>query len=144
MAVQTEAYAAQLERNKEWKRRNRSTLRGGLQQLLATSKFNATKTANGVEREREWDLSLELLLTLWEEQGGRCALTGREMTNIRGRGHTGRVDSNVSIDRIDPTQGYVPGNVQLVCAVANRMKTNLSQADFVAMCREVIQIADGA
>jgi hypothetical protein len=39
--------------------------------------------------------------------------------------------------------GYLVGNVQLVCRIANTAKTNLTTADFVALCRAVIENANG-
>ena len=33
-------------------------------------------------------------------------------------------DTTASIDRIDPNKGYVRGNVQILSALANRIKTN--------------------
>ena len=33
-------------------------------------------------------------------------------------------DATASIDRIDPNKGYVKGNVQILSAMANRIKTN--------------------
>jgi hypothetical protein len=33
-------------------------------------------------------------------------------------------DSSPSLDRVDPTKGYVPGNVVVISKLANRIKTN--------------------
>jgi len=41
-----------------------------------------------------------------------------------GTGHTGAADNALSIDRIDPAEGYVRGNIQLMSMRANRIKNN--------------------
>ena len=55
----------------------------------------------------------------------------------------GVVPTNCSIDRIDSSFGYEPGNVQLVCRAANVAKSNLSTSDFVNLCRAVVEISNG-
>lgn len=52
-----------------------------------------------------------------------CPLLGVHLTRIFGQG---RVDSNISIDRIDSTQGYTPDNIWVISWLANRMKQNAS------------------
>lgn len=55
-------------------------------------------------------------MAVYEAQGGLCCYSGVAMTTIRGRG---RVDTNVSIDRIDNSLPYVKGNVVLCCYYLN-------------------------
>lgn len=85
-------------------------------------------------------LSLDALETLWFSQNGNCALTGWPMTMELAKGV---VPTNCSIDRKDSTIGYVPGNVQLVCRAANVAKHDLSQSDFLNMCRAVLENLNG-
>jgi hypothetical protein len=42
----------------------------------------------------------------------------------------------VSVDRIDSSKGYVPGNVQLVCKWVNLAKQDYSNDDMEAVLRE--------
>jgi hypothetical protein len=58
------------------------------------------------------------------------------MTYLAGNG---RVATNISIDRIDSSAGYVRGNVQFVCDVVNRMKQDLPQNEFFVWCRRVLE-----
>lgn len=85
-------------------------------------------------------LSLDALETLWFSQNGRCAITGWPLTMELGNGV---VPTNLSIDRIDSSLGYVPGNVQLVCRCVNVAKSDLSISDFINMCRAVAEANNG-
>lgn len=84
-------------------------------------------------------ISVDALELIWNSQGGKCALTGWDMTMELGRGS---VPTNCSIDRINSSLGYEVGNVQLVCRAANVAKSNLSLSDFVALCRSVAEVHD--
>lgn len=85
-----------------------------------------------------FDIDLGYLLQLYAQQQGRCALSGVEMTYCAG---SGRVNTNISIDRIDSSIGYVRGNVQFVCDVANRMKQDLSQEELLVWCKKILEVA---
>jgi hypothetical protein len=80
-------------------------------------------------------IAFEFLMELWKEQNGRCAITGIEMTHLAGEGRT---QTNVSIDRIDSSIGYVEGNIQLVCKIVNVMKSELSLADLKLWCKRIL------
>jgi hypothetical protein len=56
------------------------------------------------------------------------------------------LDNNPSIDRIDPSRGYVKGNVEVVSLLANRIKSNASPSDImkVAIRLAAMQRADSA
>lgn len=41
----------------------------------------------------------------------------------------GAADNSPSIDRIDPSKGYVPGNVWIISSKANAMKSNATLAE---------------
>lgn len=86
-----------------------------------------------------FDIDLGFLLQLYESQGGKCALSGVEMTYFAGNG---RVDTNISIDRIDSSKGYLRSNVQFVCAIVNRMKQDSTEEQFFEWCRRVLEKRD--
>jgi hypothetical protein len=69
---------------------------------------------------------------LYQNQQGRCALTGRAMTAVPN-------DPNkMSLDRIDNNGAYEVGNIQLTTAVANFAKQGLSVPDLVRLATDVI------
>lgn len=78
-------------------------------------------------RQRSKTLGLAFLSQMYESQAGRCAVSGLEMTRVFGRG---RVYTNISIDRIDSSIGYEPGNVRLVCLAVNLMKLEMDDCEF--------------
>ncbi len=84
---------------------------------------------------RDSDVTPELLWEIWQEQEGRCPVSGVGMTYIRGRG---KVPTNVSIDRIDSRKGYTKGNIHLVCYQANMMKGLLGPRDLMFWCRAIL------
>lgn len=81
-------------------------------------------------------LDAAYLRMLYDEQSGRCALTGFEMTHLAGHG---RQPLNVSIDRIDSARGYTRDNVQLVCWRANSLKSDASLNDLYAWCSAIVR-----
>ncbi len=66
----------------------------------------------------------EYISSLWEKQGGLCYFTGLRMTK-----ELDRLDT-VSIDRLDPSLGYEPGNVVLATKAANFAKSGHSESEF--------------
>jgi len=64
----------------------------------------------------ESDIEPEYLARLWEEQEGRCALTGWTM-QLEPSDSTS--PNQASLDRIDNQKGYIRGNVRFLCLMAN-------------------------
>jgi hypothetical protein len=96
-------------------------------QKLTSSIFN--RKSKGIRNiAAEWmenkDSLREYLKWLYKEQGGKCALSGQEMTFER------YCENVVSVDRIDSSRGYVKGNIHLTTWWANKMKMDLTLDDF--------------
>lgn len=72
----------------------------------------------------------------FQEQGGKCALTGWDLSID----HSSKAASNrtASLDRIDSSKGYEPGNIQWVHKDVNQMKWELSNSRFVDVCKAVV------
>jgi len=67
----------------------------------------------------------------------KCPFLDVPLTYIRGQGRQG---SNLSIDRIDSTKGYVKGNIQIISDLANRMKQNATPNQLVAFAKGVLRV----
>jgi hypothetical protein len=74
---------------------------------------------------------------LWEKQGGRCAITGVEMTFGSDAFKTDRY-TTISIDRIDCYRLYDIDNIQLVCLWVNIAKYTLPMEAFKEWCKLVV------
>ena len=75
---------------------------------------------------------------LWDTQHGKCAISGIDMTYIA---NCGRIPTNVSVDRIDSSKGYIKGNVQLVCMAVNQMKNDLDMQTLLTFCDAIVSNA---
>lgn len=85
----------------------------------------------------EWEITSEDLADLWEQQGGRCAISNLIMTHHRDG--SGNKAFNASIDRINPEVGYLKQNVQLVCYTVNILKHNLSPDEFFFWIKSIYE-----
>ena len=85
----------------------------------------------------EYDVSGEYLWKLYQNQSGKCAYTGRNITFANDYRNKWQ-DQTASLDRIDSTKGYVEGNVQWVHKKVNAMKWEYSDQEFLQVCRDVV------
>lgn len=69
----------------------------------------------------------EYALDLMKKQEGRCALTGLKMLLD---GEPGDDQCRYSLDRIDSSKHYEPGNLQVVCKFANLWKGAMQNEEF--------------
>ena len=76
----------------------------------------------------DFDLDLEYLRSIYPTDS-KCPILGYVMKPSQGL--LGGDDYSPSLDRINPRLGYVKGNVEFVCSLANKMMSNASGKDLV-------------
>ena len=127
--LQTYCKDCQCEKSKKWA----STLDGFIKRLHLDMRHNAKKRA----KELKIEISTDDIKELYENQKGLCALTGIPMTTdtymTKGNQHIIN-KMNISIDRINSDLGYIKENIQLVGAMINRMKSDLTNKEFIDFC----------
>lgn len=98
---------------------------------ITGEKFAAIKNRYK-NRKMKFNITVEYIESLLEEQDFKCKLTGIKLT------YDGYNKSfNASLDRIDSTIGYVKGNVQWIHKDVNLMKNNLDEQYFIELCNSV-------
>jgi hypothetical protein len=90
----------------------------------------SVKQRAGTSRGYQWDLTIEDVWAMYEEQDRICELSGVAI----GWSEKG-LTATASIDRIDSTEGYIKGNVQLVHKDVNFMKQQFDQDYFIELCK---------
>ena len=88
-------------------------------------------------RNLEFNIDLAYLIDILQTQNNRCALTGWELEFTHGGGLHRTNPLVCTMDRINNNQGYIRGNVQLTCWHPNKIKNNMSNDDFIKMCKAV-------
>lgn len=94
--------------------------------------------ASARTRHIEYNITNEYIWSLFLEQERKCKYTGIPLffskTNLEHR----MGESNASLDRIDPSLGYIVGNVQWTHKRINIMKGNMSEGEFLNFCEAVV------
>lgn len=88
-----------------------------------------------IKKNIPFNLTIEYLEELWNKQNGICVISGIKMT------HTileGKLSTNASLDKINPSLGYIQENVQFVCNRVNMMKSDMSIQDLIYFCKLII------
>jgi len=93
-------------------------------------------------KEVSYDLTVDYLVKLWNEQEGRCYYTGRKMNFVPRRGRCGKTNpDNFSLDRLNPNEGYVKGNVKWCCWIVNTSKNLMTEREFYEFCKLILKRA---
>jgi len=84
------------------------------------------------DRNLDFSISIDDLNVLFLEQGGKCALTGKDLffTSRRGIG-------NASLDLKNNALGYVKGNIQWIDKNVSLIKSTLSTERLLDICRKI-------
>lgn len=93
------------------------------------------KRAN--RKDLSYDLTSIYLKQLYDEQQGKCAISGIAMTLGRKRKQNVKSLKNASVDRIDNSKGYVKGNVQFVCLGINYMRNSFSIEEATLFIKDI-------
>lgn len=79
-----------------------------------------------------FEVSIEYLWNLFQEQKQICAITGDYIPSI----------DEASLDRVDSSKGYIEGNVQWVTYQANVSKHTMTMEQLYEFCRKVLNHAN--
>ena len=92
---------------------------------------------NAKTKKRVFDISIKDGWDLFLQQNRKCSLSGVDL--YFSPNTSNRHGTNASLDRIDSKKGYTIDNVQWVTKKINMAKQNVSQNEFIEMCKLVSQ-----
>jgi YHS domain-containing protein len=98
------------------------------------------------QEKNQSDITLEYLKELWESQKGVCPYTGWQLRlppNTKSWNEKDNRLTRASLDRIDPSMGYVRGNLQFVSHMANIAKGDFSDDELKEFCLAVAEQVSG-
>ncbi len=120
----------------EWRQENYEDVKKILTFLAA----NLRRAANRGDTSKEIGVDLDYVYDVGASQDFLCALTGVELEFTRGGTYWGGKWCNpnsCTIDRIDNSKGYIPGNIQLVTWQANCMRNHWALDELIDFCKDV-------
>jgi hypothetical protein len=115
---------------RKWRTEHTDPFQYNLKKSFTLAKHHSKKIG------REFTITFDEVLALWEAQGGRCAISGVPMDHFPGDGERRR--NKVTMDRIDCARGYTPDNVWLITDWANRAKSDLTREELLLFAHGVI------
>lgn len=127
--------------NKKWRD---DQIRNGNLKVYMTSKICSYK-GNAKTQNVPFNLTLDYLIQLMEQQKRKCYYTGEPLTMQSNRGCGKRsitLPSNrtqASLDRLVPELGYVEGNVVWCGWLINTCKNMLNETEFYQMCHHILK-----
>ena len=86
-------------------------------------------------RKLDFKVNKEDLIEIYHKQNGICPLSKVKMTYKAG---VGGLPTNLSIDRINSKLGYTKKNTRFVCHVINILRHDLSDIQFLNLCKKII------
>lgn len=87
------------------------------------------------DRSIEFSVTMEYAWGIFETQNRRCALSGELL--VFGINKKNSL-TTASIDRIDPSKGYIQGNIQWVHKKVNIMKNVMLSDEFLGWCQKIV------
>lgn len=88
--------------------------------------YSEVKRKQGCE-----NVSKDDLIRLYQQQDGKCAITGHKLTHNSQRNS----DWNIAVNKDNGSN-----NIQLVGYIINRMKSNMKTSEFITICQYVVGV----
>lgn len=93
--------------------------------------------SNANRRKKEFLINIDYLQQIYCKQGGVCAISGIPIVFATNSNDYRQRLQTASIDRIDNSQGYIFGNIQLVHKKINKSRNNFTIERYKELCRLV-------
>lgn len=88
-----------------------------------------------------FEITIDDLQELWEEQKGKCVYSGRTLffnnKSFKTKSKKGKAFNFASLDRIDSNKGYIKGNIQWVTQNVNLAKQSYFKEEFLDLIKDI-------
>jgi hypothetical protein len=101
--------------------------------------FLSSIKAGAKSRGIEFLVTKEYIWNLFVAQKRKCKYTGLPIFFSRNNIEHAMGHGTASLDRIDPSKGYIEGNVQWVHKRVNIMKGNMLEQEFLDFCEAIVK-----
>lgn len=118
--------------NKSWRARCKSHPNLAFGKALSNAKNRSKK------RSVPFDLDKEYIIDLYKVQSGKCYYSGMPLNIIKGDLSRVHDEFKMTLDCIDPSLGYVRGNVVWCAYCVNSFKQNMSKEDMLEVCYSIL------
>jgi hypothetical protein len=103
-------------------------------------KYHANKArSRSKQKGYQTDVNIQYLKEVWDKQNGICPYTNLKMEIGRTSADEDikKTPTKASLDRIDPSIGYIKGNVEFVCYCVNVMKNDFTKEEMVHFINQI-------
>ena len=116
---------------KSWRQRCLDNPDMMFKRALNSAKNRATN------RVMPFNITVEYLVNLFSEQGGRCFYSGLKMNVVKKDAGKTHDPFKMTLDCIDPKKGYVPGNIVWCSYCVNSMKQKMPLSRMLQVCSAI-------
>jgi hypothetical protein len=118
-------------KNGIYRRNNRDRYQFTHQMVKSCEQCAIRRKDSGRDECGNFNIDTDFIIQLGEIQNNRCTYSNRELEwGIN-------TDNKCSIDRIDSDKGYTQDNVQLVCFMVNKAKSDMTHEGFLQFIQEI-------
>lgn len=89
------------------------------------------------KKEKDFNISTEYLIELWDSTDGHCAVSGQKLV-LEYSNDGGPHKHGPSLDRIDASRGYEIGNVRLVTYHVNTALSNFGEEALFELAKNIV------
>ena len=88
---------------------------------------------------KEVDVTLDDLKAQWDKQAGKCPYTGWSLWSPNNTNDARQIRPDAaSLDRIDSAKGYIKGNIEFVCLIAQYAKNGFAKEHVLSFAEAVV------
>ncbi len=113
-------------RSKTQQKYNR-TVKGICSRAAGYAKYRSKKKG------LKYNIDSKYLISIWPKDN-KCPILGYKMRPSQD-GNPGQDKCSPTLDRIDPRKGYIKGNCEWVCSLANQMMTAAEGKDLIRFAK---------